>query len=448
MAKVLAEDIHQKKYTDLDLEKMIQIVTNYPIEPLPLCTAGQEIITEYDVIVDDKLDKYRIVKETGIVTCNVHHCLRVGGESYNKHYTITGFHPVIPGRSKEYRNKFSPLPLETDTENIPARYTCVRDDVAEVRHGKGYDNLLSTLIKATVFSDEAGIANSSFPKTYNINATRGIENDDDSNAEFLIGKAGLIKRTCTHESGESHGDDCHYSHVIVTNQTSSHACNVDIAALTRNDFYACSLEESFDKIQAADSTTQLQATIKWEGPPQPGVKHKKGAVVFVKENKLHKLSDQIVDLTEVEGKNNELYPYCSWELTGKITPIEGDSGSSVFLLNNDSSSTTLNLLGPLITCKHASPIGFSLDLIKYELSIDHTQLVIDETTKQKSKLEEGKIEEAKKLQSKIKCLEDYKSCLEVKRVSQSLEPLPTKKYSELPGDGNITSKMDICTKKH
>ena len=487
LQKVLIK-LYKKTWEQKELEKMIEVAVNYPLTFEKLCTAGQELVTKYTLIDDGPPYERTTITERGTATCNVHHCLRVGGDNYSCHYTITGFHPIIPARCPQFRDMLPTLPTETDAQ-IPAKHICVNETISGIKQCNGYQNefnnphLIPTLLRASVFPDEANEAFSTtrskfdYQITFPMKAACGIEEnikndagkdnsgDNDDNDGYLIGKAGLIKRTCTHEPNETHTPLCNYFHIIVNNTALdlndqhvhvshfSHPCNIDIAALKRkkDDKHPCSFEETLAIIRAKDPTCKLQDEIKWEGPPKPGIRSKRGTVVLVKQETMYKLSDKITTIREVEvGKNNEKYPYCDWELTpGNTIPQHGDSGSPVFLKKDIDSSTTFNLLGPLITRTHASPIDFSLELIKYDVSIDHVQQVIKDITKQKREFEqEGKQAEAGALETKIKCLKDYNCILKENRDNQSLQPLPTKWYNELSGDGNIASEMKICINSH
>ena len=445
-------------WTEEELQDTIEVVTNYPLKTVELCSAGEEISTWTFPPVS--AGQEQPIHKRGTVTCNVHHQLQVGQETYETHYMVTAFHVTIPANSEYFQSLLPQLPevynkpensvIYKHFVNNPSEVSHNPSELLEANGSKNELHLVPTLLRASFFPKDANIAFTEMKshlgfRSQLISTNGMLPEQSVCEAEFLFGKAGLI--------GNSTTDHTQYLHVLVENPEENqqlpfhkHPCNIDIAVLKHNNKeYVCNFEELFSSVEAGEGIV-LPSKIKWFGPPEPDIEHWKGILVFIKKGKVQKLSGKL-DKLEPKKSDGISYPCCVWTPEEGVTVAPGDSGSPVFLMIDDS----FYFIGGLITGHNASPFYFTHDrtLIEHELAIHHMQLVAQKMEEEKLKLkQQGHPTEA--IENNLTCLRRYMMYVQRQKDEQHLLPPPSLKFSDLkvPGDGIIESKMNVCLNTH
>ena len=421
------------EWSEEELQNTIEVVIKYQLQPVKLCSAGKNIVTKYTSIQQDQQEFNHTKK--GTVTCNVHHQLNVGRDTYRTHYKVTPLHVVIPANNPTFRSAL----LSSSIHNA-AKHRCIDhspdDGITLVCDGY----FIPTSLRQSIFPSCAEEAFDEMKRTAHYRSSTHGNN----NVEFLLGKAGFVENYSDRE----------YKYVLVRDSATGvnkripfafyeHPCNVDIAVLKSDDDpqHNCSFHEQFSHFFPDSKWLDLPEAIQ--------LKDMKFPVVFIKNNTVRPLAKQLK--IPSDGRKDILqelpyFPTHTWEPSNTVEP--GDSGSPVFLQNGNS----FYFIGILMSKEHASPIEFSLKLVEKELTIHHAQQVIKEMEREMSRLKQwGEWAESKAVKKKITCLKKYIKIIKWDIKDQSLLPVQPYKISDLlqePINGTVRSKLSICLVHH
>ena len=95
-------------------------------------------------------------------------------------------------------------------------------------------------------------------------------------------------------------------------------------------------------------------------------------MIYIENRNVHHLSDRLIKFNDPPQPDE--HPAYVWHQSQRnIVPL-GHSGSPVFLQNLN--GTTFHLLGTLITDKSASPLKFSLRMVRADIAIDHINEIL------------------------------------------------------------------------